>query len=295
MEEEQKYSWLGYLFAVVLGAVIVAVNFPLGAIVGRLPGSLAAMGGDFQQHVIGQLYFLQQPWSWDLLFAKKLDAPYGVNIAMTDSIPLEAILLKILHPLFPDVQQGVSIFLALCWFLQPVTAVFAIRAAGCRRLLTDISAALFASFLPTFLNRFGHVALSAHWLFLLSVGLYFQSVRVERNTVYVWLFALVNVLSFLIHPYLMLMITVMYLAVPLTTYLKSRKRENVISYCIPNICAFFVIVCLWFVLHYRGCSGGGGFGLYSMNIISPFWPSQSSIFPGFSGGIADATGGQGFE
>lgn len=98
---------LSYLMAIVIGAWASLKGFPLPDLIGRLPPGVPS-DADYLQHLTGELYFLAQPWHWPVLEALRLDAPHGVNIALTDSIPLVAVIVKALHPLLPDVRQGIG-------------------------------------------------------------------------------------------------------------------------------------------------------------------------------------------
>ncbi|AQS90378.1 hypothetical protein A0U94_04695 [Gluconobacter albidus] len=87
--------------------------------------------------------------------------------------------------------------------MQPVCAVFALRSLGEKRLLPALAAAVFAACFPTFLCRIGHAALCGQWILLLAIGLYFRATRPGAGSGPIWLLALLNTLTLLIHPYLM--------------------------------------------------------------------------------------------
>lgn len=178
-----------YTLSLVFGFFQALQCFPVALIGGQLPSHARVEEGDFVQHIIGQIYFLRQGWHSPLLLDQKLDAPFGTNIAMTDNIPLEALLLKIIHPLFPDMLQGITLYLALCWTMQPVCAVFALRSLGEKRLLPALAAAVFAACFPTFLCRIGHAALCGQWILLLAIGLYFRATRPDAGSGPIWLLA----------------------------------------------------------------------------------------------------------
>ncbi len=133
--------------------------------------------GDIAVHIIGQRYYVGDSWRWPLLVAKPLVAPDGTNIAFTDSIPLIAVPMKIFRAFLPPGFHSIFLWLALCWIVQPLAVVFALRSTGERRLLPSIAAAIFGVSVPTFIARAGHSALCSHFLILLAIGLYFYIVR----------------------------------------------------------------------------------------------------------------------
>ncbi|MFT9366258.1 MAG: DUF6311 domain-containing protein [Gluconobacter sp.] len=278
-----------YTLSLVFGLFQALQCFPLALIRGKLPGHAS---GDLVQHIIGQIYFLRQGWHWPLLLDQRLGAPAGTNIGLTDSIPLEALLLKVIHPLFPDMLQGIILYLALCWTLQPVCAVFALRSLGEKRLLPALAAAVFASCFPTFIFRIGHAALCGQWILLLAIGLYFRATRTGAGSKPVWLLALITVLTLLIHPYLMVMAGAILGAVPLTLLLRERNWKACAPAVMATAASGLGIIGIGSVLGYWGSASGGGYGLYSMNLASPFWPVHSSLFPSVSSSLVEATGGQ---
>lgn len=281
-----------YTLSLAFGLFQALQCFPVALIRGKIPAYAQSGNEDFFQHIIGQIYFLRQGWHWPLLMDQRLDAPAGTNIALTDSIPLEALLLKIVHPLFPDMLQGITLYLALCWTLQPVCAVFALRSLGEKRLLPALAVAVFSACFPTFLFRLGHAALCGQWILLLALGLYFRATQPGAGRQPVWMLAILTALTFLVHPYLMVMTGAILGAVPLTLFLRDRNWKT----CGPAMMATAIsglsILILGSVLGYWGGASGGGYGFYSMNLASPFWPVHSSLFPSVPGALAEATGGQ---
>ena len=282
-----------YLTALLIGSVFVLRVFPHWALTGGLPPG-APPRPDFAQHVIGQLYFFAQPWNFSvgslrgLLVARGLDAPDGLNIALTDSIPMLSLLAKLLRPVLPPFEQTITLFQAAAWLLQPVAAVFAMRSAGERRWLPAVAVSLMAVSMPTFLHRLWHAALSGHWFLLVALGLYFRIVRGSRPAVAAA--CVLPVVLLLVHPYLMLMASVLLLAAPLTLRLRGdpRWRGSLAAW----VASSALVLLAGGVLGYWGSGSDGGYGYYSMNLAGPFWPTLSGLFPGIAYTPADATGGQ---
>ncbi|MBS1102943.1 hypothetical protein JK202_07915 [Gluconobacter sp. Dm-62] len=281
-----------YTLSLLFGLFQALQCFPLSLIGGQVPASVQTDHGDFLQHIIGQIYFLREGWHWPILMDQQLDAPSGTNIALTDSIPLEALFLKVVHPLFPNMMQGITLYLALCWTLQPVCAVFALRSLGEKRLLPAITIAVLSACFPTFLNRIGHAALCGQWILLLAIGLYFRATRPGAGRGPVWILAALTTLTLLVHPYLMVMAGAILGAVPLTFLLRDRSWRTCGTATIATAVSGLSIIIIGSFLGYWGGSSGGGYGFYSMNLASPFWPVHSSLFPFVSGGPVEATGGQ---
>ncbi len=279
----------GYVAALGIGVALVAWAFPPWAILGMAPPG-APDSPDYAVHVVGQRYFLLDHWHWPLLVARALGAPLGTNIGLTDSLPFLLLVLRPFASVLPAGFQAVTSWLALCWMMQPVAAVFALRGTGERRVLPAIAVSVLASSLPSFLMRMPHAALDGHFTLLLMLGLYLRAVGPgQRAGLWTVGSGLLLPVLLLIHPYLMLMAVALLLAIP-ATLLARRSRQWV-----PALAASLVLLAntaaLASLLGYVGAAESGGFGIYSMNLLAPFWPDRSALLPGFPRPI-DATGGQ---
>ena len=282
---------ISYLTALAIGLSLVLWVFPRWALTGGLPPG-APPRPDFAQHVLGQLYFFSQPWfsgvSGGFLVDRRLNVPWGASIAMTDSIPLLTILSKLLRPVLPAFEQTISVYQAAAWILQPVAAVFALRSAGERRWLPALAVALLSISMPTFLFRLWHAALTGHCFLLTMLGLY---LRIMRGSVPALACACtLQVLLLLVHPYLMLMGSVLLLAAPVSLFLRRdiRWRRTLLAI----VASSGVVLLVGQLLAYWGAGSDGGFGYYSMNLAAPFWPTFSALIPGIPYARADGTGGQ---
>jgi hypothetical protein len=243
--------------------------------------------GDAAQHAVAQRHFLTEPWGWPPLEVVGLG---GVNLAFLDGIPALALPLKLLAPLLPEGFHGVGLFYLLAWALQPVAAVWALRGAGVRALWPSLAVAVMASAMPAFIMRFGHAALTGHFVVLAALGFYLRLLTAPR----LWLVAVpFQVTVLLIHPYLALMSLALLGAVPLTLLL--RRRPGTIAAMLGLAAAAGAMLGTMAVLGYLGAEGDGGFGLFAMNLLSPAWPHRSWFLGGLVAAEVDATGHGGWE
>lgn len=289
---ERRSRALAYAIAAGIGLCAVLWSLPLRVIAGFLPpGAPPQALLDYVQHVTGQVYFLAQPWHWPLLEAQRLDAPYGISIALTDSIPLVAVLLKLLRPLVPWVQQGIGPFLGLAWLMQPVAAVFALRGTGERRLLPAVAIAVMASSMPSFLFRFLHAGLDGHFLLLAALGLYLRAMRPRHATAWLAVLCAVLVLSLFVHPYLMAMIAAIAAAVPASQILRGDFRAAAGGAALVVLATALIGWAAW-GFGYLAPGDPNGFGKYSMNLAAPVWPGLGWFAPRLGIGAIEGTGGQ---
>ena len=277
-------QWSGYLCALAIGLAFVLTIFPADLLTsGVVPDT--RLNGDVATHVAGQRAFIEDAWHWPLLRTTLLDAPRGLNIAMTDSNPLVALPLKLFRFLLPPGFTAIQLWLAVCYLLQPVAAVFALRSAGETRLLPAVAVAVFAISMPTFLFRHTHSSLSAHFILLLALGSYFRTTHEPGGERALPLILLP--VSLLIHPYLAFMTFAILAAAPASLALCASRAAWPAAATLIGAVLLTVLVSV--VLGYQAAPPANGFGIASMNLVSPIYPSYSS-FLGARAPFVDATG-----
>lgn len=252
--------------------------------------------GDAAQHAIAQRYLIADAWRWPPTLSAILNTQEGgLNTAFADSIPALALALKAIRALLPEGFHGVGLFYGIAWVLQPVAAVWALRSAGERRLMPALGIALAAASMPAWIGRFGHAALTGHFLLLVGVGVYLRLVDAQRRAPMrrLWLGAVaLQVLALLVHPYLALMTLALLGAVPATRLLRG---DPFLGAAAGVAAAFGAVLLVMWGFGYLGAQGDGGFGMFAMNLLSPFWPAGSGVLGIPWSDQVDATGHGGWE
>jgi hypothetical protein len=281
-------GWLCYPVALAVGVLFAASIFPWHLLWPAMPLDRPVLG-DEAVMVVGQRYFLAAPWQWPPLTVMRLGAPEGTNIGLTDSIPLAMLVAKLFRAWLPPGFFMTAAWAALAWALQPAAAIFALRSAGERRALPMLAVAVLAISMPTFLGRFGHMALCTHAAILVALGLYLRLVAGACR--WPWVFgSLLLLCSLLIHPYILAMTAGVLAATPLTLLLRRDRRW--LRATIWLGCTIAAVAGIAIALGYGGTELPYGFGVYSMNLLAPFLPGHSSFFRDVT---IDATGGQFIE
>jgi len=269
------------------GIALLFWLMPLNAIEGT-GGLWRSPMADMAQSLTGHLALQLDAWRLPPLLARTLFWPRGVSIALTDSNPLFSLTAKLVS----TVRGGgpvnlLGLWLACCWVLQPVAAVFALRALT-RSLAGAIAVAVLAGLFPALLTRIGHVNLCGHFFLLLALGVTLRLLQAERPRRWVGASAVLTG-AVLCHPYLFMASAATLAAAPVQASLRRvpgwwRSGVRFLLAAGAPVAAFVVLA---------GTLGGGdkGFVHYSMNLASPFWPQRSGLF-GADLPVIDATGGQ---
>ncbi len=130
---------------------------------------------DITQHYTGWLFFRESALSFPLGMADNFNYPYGSAVTFTDSIPLFAIFFRFIEVLLPETFQYFGLFSILSYMLQGGAAMLLLSLFTKKLPALFCGTALFL-FSPVLLERtFRHTALSAQWLILFALYLYFQN------------------------------------------------------------------------------------------------------------------------
>ncbi len=287
-----KKAVLPYCLAAALGLAAGCAMLTLPTLTGA-GGLWALPGGDPAYGLTGHLAFQAPGWHWPLLRAPDLFWPIGRSVAMTDSNPLMSLLAKLISSVLGHKVNLLGVWLALCWTLQPVAALYALRGfPGSSRgringLAAGVCAAGICLLCPAWLLR-RHINLLGHFILLAAIGRALRMMRAGCRPAW-WRVCLLLCGAILVHPYLFVLSAAIFSAPVLRDWIARRPERRWTRSAYAACC--LIPVGLLSLL--SGGLGGSasGFGFYSMNLISPIWPQISGIF-GASLPVIDATGGQ---
>ena len=261
-------------------------HFPEGIIGGR--GQV-----DMAQVLVGYLYYVQSPWDLPLFYVSAVGTPAGTNVIFMDVVPVVALIGKLIHSLTGATVNLYGGYLFLCFALPGVMMTLVLIAARIRYGLAAIIAAIFANTMPTLLWRWGHIASGSHYLLIGALALYLFSLQkpVYRSAAMLWIPYLI--LTYLTNIYLFAMVGAVWLCSVI------QRRLNGLATTPEALGAgALTIAFVMSVIAISGQFGGGtglpfsgGYGAFSMNLLSPFVPQDSGLFPG-AGGAIDANSHQ---
>lgn len=220
---------------------------------------------DIQQHYAGWLFYRQSPLQLPLGVAQNINWPDGIGVLYTDSIPLFAVLFRLLEPLLPAVFQYFGLFTLLCFMLQ----------GGFSALLLSLflegpAAILLGSiplvFSPILVERaFRHTSLAAQFLLLACFYYYFLSHRQNRFC-YKGLF-IVNMVTIILHPYFVPMTFGITFAMLLEYAVRNKSIARPAGYLAADLAA--TVGLGWLFGLFTGTAEGGSaveYGYFGLNL-----------------------------
>jgi hypothetical protein len=270
------------LLLVLLFSIIYSIHlFGIDFIIGH-SAFWSNQEGDVAQHLSGINLYLHAPWQFPLLGFNSLNYPEGTLVTFVDGIPILSFLLKLLLPQSIGWVNPLGYWLAFCFVLQGFSAWWISKELGVKSWIFLLFLwAIFLTF-PEFLFRIGQVALMSQWIILFAFALYIHDAHQQRYSIYRWTFLLTA--AFYIHIYLFVMVFGIYLAELFFLRKKaiSISRVKTLFSFIGWLATLFVFFLPLPISHLHK---SGGFGYFSMNLLSPFLGGKiidlnSSIMPG---------------
>ena len=231
--------------------------------------------GDMETHWLGWLYFRYTPFfQFPLLsnFSYGLEN-WSATIIHTDSLPIMALIFRPFSSYLPQLFQYFGYWIYLCFLFQGFCSYYLINHFLKDRTKSLVSMVFFL-IAPIFLWRlWGHYALLAQGLLLISFYLYFS----EYKKYNCWLALLL--ISSLINAYFSGMILLLFLC----NLIKKNTNIKVIAKQFLTVLGLLLLF-MWILGFFKLGSSfmAGGYGLYRMNInslINPVNSSWSTIIP----------------
>jgi len=280
-------------------AIFCLSLFDLGFLAGNSPYWQAPRGlvlnswADISTAISGYRYFVRDAWTLPLLQTAKLGVPDAINIIFTDSIPLVALAGRLLYRATGQVVNPYGAWTALCFIASALSMTGLAAVLGQRGIAAALMATASGLCMPALLERWGHMSLMAQWEIPLVFILYFSARSPRRATGLVAWSLLLAVVALWTHSYLFVMVMGILAAALAQAVVDRRLRLSQAA----SIAGLFVVVLagLVFVSGHvanQGSLAAWGFGVFSMNLLSPIVPQFSALFPALGERMVDATGGQ---
>lgn len=249
---------LGFVWFVQLGGLHTLNPLNLGWL----------LDGDWRQHLLGWLFYRNEPWTFPLGTLKTLPYPVGSAIGFTDSNPLVSILLKPFSGWLPAEVQFIGPWLAFCFAMQGYFGA-ALASTVTKEPAQQMLGGYLFVLSPVLAARLGHDTLCAQWLLLglMYVGFreYADAADVRRGTRLAMLLA---GLAAAIHPYLAAMSATLAIACFLRLW---RGRligfPRAIALIATTLAIMFAVM---FTIGYfiDAKSGSVGFETYSADLVT---------------------------
>jgi hypothetical protein len=263
----------GACLAGLAGAIVFYLVFGVGILE---PGNLGWLAqGDSAQSYLGWVFFRHSPWTFPLGAVPAMGMEQSSSIVYTDSIPAFALLFKLLRSVLPADFQYAGLWLFCCYVLQGYFSHRLLSRFTRDRLALAAGVLLFLISPIMLLRTSAHFALSAHWLIVCALYLYYlppRSRHIIQWMVLLWFAPLV-------HAYLMFMVYAIWAAYLLRFGVLERRCSFAHAACCAVASVTGSISVMWLVGYFGDMDVSTfGFGYYSMNLLAPWMPLGAGPF-----------------
>ena len=236
-----------------------------------------AAGGDSLKAQLGWEWFRQEPWHFPIGRIENYAYPVGTSLSFMDSIPLMAILSKLVSPLLDSNFQYLGAWELLSLVMQMFFGMLILGefTSSYRKRIFGASLLVLS---PVLLNRaFFHVSLSAQWILLAAIWFI---VLEYRKRLWRWSWLVLFAVTMLIHLYFVAMLLPLW---GISLFFRYRREKRFWQLALDVLAVAGIILAFAYCLGLFGLSltnlRDSGFGYYSWNLngfINPF--NNSAIF-----------------
>jgi hypothetical protein len=273
----RSLSWLAFAFGLLFAALTLDMRYVRGT-----GPYWEAQVGDVAKGEIGWFHYARDTWCFPLLDIGNYHYPEGGNIVLSDSLPLFALPAKAAYKLAGDASRLPPIYtgwwVALCLVLQAVAASRLLRALRVTRYVPHFAGVAILCYLPIVMLRFGQAALMAQFLIVFALEGYVRAKR-EGLARRQWIaLCVLPPLSLLVHPYLTVMCGALVAATILDQWRERRLDARGVALRFGAIMvAALALMFLGGGFFTAASSTFGDYGLYSLNLLSPWVPFASTL------------------
>ncbi len=221
---------------------------------------------DMSGHHIGWYFFKDDIWRFPLGSNPNYGDGIGNSIVYSDSIPLFALMFKLINFILPEKFQYFSLWFMVCFFLQGFLSFLLIFKYTSNKSYSIIGS-IFFIFYPILIYRFGwHPALFGQWTLLLSAFLVLE--KDQRKTEKFWVFLIL--LTSLIHFYFTFINLIIYNFFKFYSFIK--KQISLKKYFVDFVLLHSLLLVLMLIVGYFEVriydTIALGFGVYKLNLLS---------------------------
>ena len=266
-KEFLKSDKFKYILVIVFAIIAFIVIYGIRIINPCYTDWLLYGAGDNSQHYLGWKAYRESAWHFPLGMMDNLMYPYRNSIIFTDSIPLFAVIFKLISWILPAEFQYFGLWGVMCFALQGVLTAKIVKKYTNNTFIVVLAALLSVLTPVVFMRMYRHTALGGQWLLLLGLDILFEREKYREKKQ--WLYIMVGILAFLcssIHLYFAMMNGIILLGICALEILESKKVLRSILLLVEYVTIIGVVTALL-----GGFSSGmeaqnGGLGYYSSNI-----------------------------
>lgn len=280
--------WAMILMAAAIASGIFIIIYGVDILNVENDSWLYNSGGDLSAHYLGWLYYRDAPWQFPIGLQEGITYPYSFSIVYMDSIPIAALLFKLLSPLLPKTFQYFGIYGLFTFVLQGIIGSCLVFSKT-KDTTYGVLGSVFFILSSTVLQRmYAHSALAFHPIILLSIYIYLNKHKIKekkRDTLY-W--TLIFALAVSVQAYFFPMVFAFMAAFYLPEIVSSKWYRE-LTKIVFSLGITILVMYAWGYFYGTHDLNGGGLGIYNSN-LNALLDSQGNSYFGKILGITEAGG-----
>lgn len=275
----KHYPTFAFSIGAALGALLFIAIFGFAVVCPTNTDWLFAVPDDSAQHYLGWVFYRNSPWSFPLCLTDGLSSDGPVSCMFSDSIPILAVLFKLLSPILPHTFQYLGLWGVVCFALNGGCGAVLLYKIRPSLPFAAVGSLFYSGFIPTIARITHHNSLGAIWLVIIPLILCLDCQR-PRN----WIrWAAVCALAVAVHVYFVPMIFMVMGGYAIILIFRMKQLKTAVITFSASAAA--VLLSMWSFGAFCGKGGyaDGGFGLFSAN-LNTFFNSMgySRLLPALS-------------
>lgn len=282
--DDQSRIRLTFLLGALLGLLMFCLIYGVKVLVPTYDAWLfnGRNKEDLMQHYMGWLFYRKSSWSFPIGMIDDYCYPQGVPVIYSDSVPLFALIFKVLSGILPSTFQYFGIWGALCMMMSGGFAAVCVYHFTKDTAYSVICSVFFSCSLVLIHKMFWHTALSAHWIVLASLYIWIEKEKkwsIYKSILY-W--SLLSVLSISIQAYFVPMVWGIMLCSLLDRLVSAKELKKDIIRIVSVVCVSAAMSLLagyvWGYFSGSMPNVGEIYGLFCFNFNSFFNTYDHSAF-----------------
>jgi hypothetical protein len=296
-----RHAALWWAAAVVPGLLVCAQLFDTAFLAGigdfwRAPRGIAdGAGYDMPIILSGYFHFVGDGWRLPLFDALTLGQAPGTNILLTDSVPILALLARLIRLASGTTVNLFGLWTALGFILNGVGLAALTAALGLRSAGGALASAVFGVSMSVMLMRWGHLSLGGQFVvpFALALHVRWLAAKPAAWRGYAARALGLAAVALLINPYLAAMVVaILFAALAQLWWIGRGSSRTILRHGLALTGSLVGLALVCGFLTAKIARVDDGYGFYSLNLAAPFVPQRSGLFPVTAEFVIDGTGGQ---
>ena len=237
-------------------------------------------GIDLPQHYLGWVAYRNSPWTFPLGLGNQLSYPADMSVVFSDSVPLLALIFKVMSPILPRTFQYTGWVGLLSFIMQGVLAARIFRHYSDNRIAIIVMS-IFFSLSPIALYRmYSQVTLTFCWILLIGIEMLLCYDKYSSGVKVFGIILILGILSGGTQLYFILMNGIIVFGICVIDMIENKRVLRSALYLSDFVISAGFVVWIMGGFSIKNSGSAPGLGIYSFNLngfVNPM--GWSSILP----------------